>query len=395
MGEREFIVYIALLTAMSALAIDMLLPAFEDIRPAFGLPEDSTRLALTVTLFLVGSGIGPIFYGPITDAIGRKRTLAFALSLYALAALAAALAPSLGILYASRFIWGFASSGPRIVAQAIVRDRFAGTAMARVMTLVQSLFSIGPVIAPLLGKGILEVSSWRWVLAFGIVQGLVAMLWLTRLSETLPAERRRPLKFGAALSGIGFVARNRVCLGYSLSVTFGFAAFLTFLGSTELVFSDIYGNAGWFVPYFSAKGVLSASVALTINQLLRYFAARQMALATGIGFVVVSAALFAVTVNGDGKPSFAVWLVLFTLANTCHVATFPTATSLAMEPMGALAGTAAALVGFSGGVAGALLASFTDRAIDGNVMPIGIAYLIYSSLALACQLWARQSKPAF
>ena len=172
MGEREFVLFIAMVSAMSALAIDILLPAFEDMRPAFGLDEDSTQLSLTVTLFLMGAGVGNLFYGPIADAVGRKPTLAGSMTLYGVAALAAALAPSLGVLYASRFVWGFASAGSRTMTQAIVRDRFAGTAMARVMTLVQTAFFLAPIIAPVLGKVLVEVGSWRWVLASGVVTAL-------------------------------------------------------------------------------------------------------------------------------------------------------------------------------------------------------------------------------
>ncbi len=392
MSEGEFIFFIALLSVMSALAIDMSLPAFEQMRPAFGLDPDSTRLALTITLFLMGSGIGTLIYGPITDAIGRKATLAISLGLYGLAALAAALAPSLGVLYASRFFWGLASAGPRTVSQAIVRDRYEGTAMARVMTLVQSVFSLGPIIAPLLGKGLVEVGSWRWVMAFGMVQALVAMIWSLRLVETLKPSNRRPLRFGSALSGVVTVIRNRTSLGYTLTVTFGFAAFMSFLGSTELIFSDVYDKAAWFVPFFSIKGMISASVALGGNQLLRYVEARQVALGTGIAFNLASVTLFVVTLRAGGTPNFVLWLVLFTVANASHVATFPMATSLALEPMGKMAGTAAAVIGFTAGIAGSALASFTDRAIDGSVTPIAIAYLSYSSLALCSQLWARGAR---
>ena len=106
MGGREFVLLMALLTAMSSLAIDLMLPAFAQMRTAFGLDDDSTRLSLTVTLFLMGVGVGHLFYGPIADAVGRKPTLVGSVVLYAAAALVAALAPSLGVLYISRFVWG-------------------------------------------------------------------------------------------------------------------------------------------------------------------------------------------------------------------------------------------------------------------------------------------------
>ena len=389
MGEREFVLFMALLSAMTALAIDMLLPAFEEMRPAFGLDDDSPRLALTVTLFLMGAGIGNLFYGPIADAVGRKPTLTGSMVLYGLAALSAAFAPSLGVLYISRFVWGVASAGSRTLTQAIVRDRFAGTAMARVMTLVQTAFFLAPIIAPVLGKGLVEIGSWRWVMAFGVVTALLVLGWSLRLGETLDPANRRPLRLGPVLAGFRSVLRNRTALGYTLTVTFGFGAFLSFLGSTELVFADVYSRPGWFVPYFSAVGVLAALVALGSNRLLHTVRASQMALGASMAFSTACAALFAATAAGGGLPPFMVWLVLFSLANACHVAVFPTAMSLALEPMGEMAGTAAGVLGFSASLGGSLLASFTDRAIDDSVMPIGIAYFAYSSIALGFQLWAR------
>ena len=389
MGPREFVLLMALLTAMSSLAIDLMLPAFAQMRPAFGLDDDSTRLSLTVTLFLMGAGVGHLFYGPIADAVGRKPTLVGSMVLYAAAALVAALAPSLGVLYISRFVWGFAAAGPRTLTQAIVRDRFAGTAMARVMTLIQTVFFIAPIMAPSLGKALVVIGSWRWVMAFGVVSGLAVVVWSLRLEETLDPAHRRPLRLGSVLAGFRSVVADRTALGYTLMVTFSFGAFLAYLGSSELIFSDVYDRAGWFLPYFTVAGVVAAAVALSSNRLLHRIHARQLALRAGSAFAAASAALFAVTIASDGLPPFGVWLVLYSLCNSIHVAVFPSGISLALEPMGAMAGTAASVLGFSTWMLGALLASFTDRAIDGSVMPIGIAYFAYSLIALACQLWAR------
>ena len=389
MGRREFILYVALLSAMVAMAIDMLLPAFEQMRAAFGLPEDSTSLALTMTLFFMGVAVGTLFYGPVSDAAGRKRVLLASTVLYAVAAAVAALAPSLAVVYASRFAWGLAASGPRTLSQAIVRDRFTGTAMARVMTLVQAVFFIGPIVAPVLGKALVELGSWRWVMAFGVFLGLAALLWSVRLAETLAPEARRPLRLGAVLVGFRTVLRNRVATGYMLANTFAFAAFYSFLASTELIFSAVYDRPEWFVPYFTAMSVLAATTALGTNRLLRSVGARRVALGAGTTYSAVSAALLGVAVAGNGVPPLLAWLALFSLANCCHTAFFPTCISLSLEPMGKLAGTASSVIVFSTSMLGSLLASFTDRAIDDTVMPISISYLGYSLIALACQLWAR------
>ena len=389
MGGREFILFMALVSAMAALAVDMPLPAFEQMRAAFGLAENSTSLALTMTLFFMGMAVGTLFYGPISDAAGRKRVLLASMAFYAGAAAVAALAPSLPVLYASRFAWGMAAAGPRTLAQAIVRDRFAGTAMARVMTLIQATFFIGPIIAPVLGKGLVEIGSWRWVMAFGVVSAMAVMLWSLRLGETLAQRDRRPMRLGPVMIGFRTVLRNRTASGYTLANTFAFAAFYSFLASTELIFSAVYRRPGWFVPYFTVMSVASALVALGANRALRSISARRVALGSGTAYSAVSAALLGVTVASNGLPPFVLWLALFSLANCCHTAFFPTGISLALEPMGKLAGTAASVIVFSTSLLGSLLASFTDRAIDDTVMPISVAYLCYSVLALGCQLWAR------
>ena len=389
MGQREFVLFMALVSAMAALAIDMSLPAFEQMRVAFGLDEDSTSLALTMTLFFMGMGSGTLFYGPISDAVGRRRVLWASTALYAGAAAAAALAPSLAVLYASRFVWGVAAAGPRTLAQAIVRDRFAGTAMARVMTLVQAAFFIGPIIAPVLGKALVEIGSWRWVMAFGVVNALAVVVWSLRLSETLARENRRSLQLGPVAVGFRTVFRNRVALGYTLANTFAFAAFYSFLASTELIFSAVYGRPEWFVPYFTAMSVAGALTALGNNRLLRSVGAGPVALGAGMTYSAVSAALLGVAVAGGGVPPLLLWLVLLSLAICCHTAYFPTCISLALQPMGKLAGTASSVIVFSTSMLGALLASFTDRAIDDTVMPISVAYLGYGLIALACQFWAR------
>ncbi len=381
----------ALSSAMAAIAIDTLLPAFEQMRPAFGLSADSTQLSLTLTLFFVGMATGTLFYGPISDAIGRKPLLFVSLGLYAAAAIAGALAPSLQVLLISRFAWGFAAAGPRTITQAIVRDRYSGTAMARVMTLIQTAFFLAPIIGPVLGKGLVALGSWRYVMIFGALSAAVLALWSLRLPETLAPENRRPLRLGGTLAGFGYVVANRTTLGYTLAVTFGFGAFFSFLASSELIFVDVYDHAGWFVPYFSAMSTLGAIVSVTTNRMLRRHAARPMALGAGLGFVATSGALLAVTAAARGLPHIAVWIALFSLANALHIAFFPVAMSLALEPMGALAGTAASVVGFSTALFGALLAAIPDRAIDGDVMPIGVSYFVYGVLALACQLWARRT----
>lgn len=388
MSEREFIGIMALMSAMAALSIDILLPGFGAMREAFGLSEDSTGLAATITLFIIGQAVAMPFYGPLTDAFGRKRILYLGLGLYALGALGAALAPSLGFLYASRVVWGMGSAGPRTISQAIVRDRFAGDRMARVMAFVQTAFFMGPIAAPLLGRLLLEVGSWRWLMGFGVIISGTTLVWSRRLAETLPPERRQPLGLTRTAEGFRAVLSNRISLGYALVVMFDFGAFFSFLASTELVFDDIYDRVNLFVPYFTVSSVLFALAALSVARFVPRVGAVTVARLAASGLVVLSALLFAVSTAADGVPEFWLWLAVLTAANCFHTALIPTCNSLALEPMGARAGTAAAVVGLIGGAGGAVLATFTNRAISGTVTPIGLGYLVYSTGAIIALWWA-------
>lgn len=377
---------------MSALAIDMLLPAFADMRPDFGLPADATDLSITITVFFFGSGIGQLFYGPLADAFGRKPVLAVSLGLYAAAALVCAFAPSLTVLYIARFIWGVAAAGPRTITQAVVRDRYTGDAMARVMTLIQSAFFIAPVVAPVIGKVLVELGSWRWVMAFGVISAAACLLWSFRLEETLEPENRRSLAPKAIMSTFGLVASNRITLAYIGAVTFAFSAFYSFLGSLELVFGQVFDRGSWFVPYFSVMSVLMAGVAFGSNRALKRLAGATYALYAGIAFAATSLVMLIFTFATDGTPPFLPWLVIYSIANACHVALFPTANSLALEPMGSLAGTAASALGFTTSVVGAFLAAFIDRAIVDTVMPVAIGYFGFACASLLFQLWAREQR---
>lgn len=390
-GEREFIALMAFITAMSALAIDTMLPAFGAMRETFELSPDSTRLSLTVTLFLVGSGLGLFVFGPLADSAGRKRVLRLSLALYAGSALLAACAPNLTVLYVSRFAWGFAAAGPRVLAQAIVRDRYSGPQLARTMTLIQTFFALAPIFGPIIGRAILGFASWRWVFGFGTIIAIAAAAWGLRLPETLEPADRRTLSFGSTITGFRAAMTHPVTRNYALAIACGFGAFFSFLGSSELIFTDLYAKDEWFVPYFSAKSVVMSALAFTASRLLRRIRPETWAFGAGVSFVSASVVLLVATLASNGLPNFWFFLAVYTVAVLSHASMFPTATSVALHPMGALAGTAAAAIGILQSILGAALASLIDRSIDGSLVPIAVGFVTYSTLGLIFQWRGRRA----
>ena len=146
-GRREFTVMIAMIMALTALAIDIMLPTFGAVRTEFGLAADSTAPAAIVTFFFLGLATAQVFFGPMADRFGRKPVLYAGLALYIASALAATFAPTLEMVLISRFIWGVGAAAPRVVALSVVRDSYRGEAMARTMSIIMSIFVLVPVIA--------------------------------------------------------------------------------------------------------------------------------------------------------------------------------------------------------------------------------------------------------
>lgn len=390
LGQREFVAFMALLSAASAIAIDTILPAFGTMRGAFDLDPESTRLSLTITLFFLGTGVGLFVAGPLADAVGRRRVLVLSLSLYGLGAIGAAFAPNLAVLYLSRFVWGFAAAGPRILSQAILRDRFDGQDLARAMTLVMTFFYIAPVLGPVVGKGILELGGWRWVFGSCALLAVGLIAWGTRLPETLDPANRRPFSPTTTADGLRRAAANPITRSYGLAVVFGFGAFYAFLGSIELIVSDIYDRPGIFVWIFALFSSGMGLMAFAANRALRRVRAQDWTLGAGVVFLLASAGLLVASLVEEGRPPLALFIVLFGAATLGFAAVFPTANSIALQPMGALAGTAAAGLGAATTIISAILASLIDRSIDGSITPLAVGYTAYAAASLACQFAGRR-----
>lgn len=381
----------ALLSTAGPVAIDTMLPAFGAMREAFNLPPDSTRLSLTLTLYFLGTGAGLFVAGPLADAIGRRRVMVFSLTLYGLGALGAAVAPNLAVLLASRFAWGFASAGPRILSQAILRDRYDGQELARAMTMVMTFFYVGPILGPVIGKAILDVAGWRWVFGASVLFAAAMTAWgVARLPESLAEANRRPFSLRTTAGGLRRAAAHPVTRSYSLVVVFGFGAFFSFLGSSELIISEIYERPELFVWLFATYSAGMAVMAFIANRTLRTVAAHNWTLGAGAVFLVASVVLLMASLASGGQPPLMLFIALFGAAILGFAAVFPTANSIALHPMGELAGTAAAGMGAASTLLSAGLAWLIDRSISGSVTPLAVGYTVYAAISLGFQLAGRK-----
>lgn len=380
-GGKEFVALIATCIAMAAMSIDVMLPAFPDMRHSFGLAPDSTEVSRIITTFFFGLALGQLFYGPLSDRYGRKRLLYIGLGVFVAGAAASATMTTLTGLVVCRFVWGFGAAGPRSLALAMVRDTHEGDRMARTMSHVMATFILVPVFAPGLGSALMTVFPWRVVLWLPVMAAVGLAVWATRLPETLPVARRRSVSPGALVDAARAVAGNRQALAFGLAVTCLFGAMTSYIGSSEIIIDEVFGQSHHFAIIF---GLLACT--LGIGSL----ASARLVMRLGLARLVRNGALHAVSAAGllavvalvtGGKPPLLVFCLCLAVLLPGVTSLVPNCNTAAMAPLPHVAGMAAAILGTVSTGGGALLGSLVDDAFDGTIRPFAFGLLAYVGTA--------------
>lgn len=380
----EFIALMAAISAVTALSIDAMLPAFPEMAADLGLVNEN-RIQLVLAAFAWGMGMGTVFAGPITDWLGRKRAITWGFGLYIVAAIGCALAPSLEWLLVGRFVMGLGASAPRIAGVALIRDLYAGREMARIVSFVMMVFMIVPAMAPIMGEWIMHASGWRGIFYAFVLFGLAAMLWLNlRQPETLPPERRRPLTARSVVGGIREVLSERQIVLCAMAMTLGFGQMFSMLMSAKQLFTETYGQGDNFTKWFALMAVLGACGTFANARLVMRLGMRRIVNWT-YGMQAVSAALMLVLVKGGLLPDWAQFPVFFIWASgLMGVAglTFGNLNAIAMQYKGNIAGTTASVISAISTFFGAMIAAVAGLSYDGTVVPLALASMLCSGAAL-------------
>jgi MFS transporter, DHA1 family, multidrug resistance protein len=389
----EFITLIAALTAMVALSIDAMLPAIGTMATELGAANANDR-QLIILLFFAGLGFGTFIYGPISDSIGRKPTIFIGLGLYVAGSLLCYFARSFEVLLLGRLLQGFGAASPRVVAVAMVRDGARGADMARIMSYVMSVFMIVPILAPAMGEAIVRVSDWRMIFVSFIVFAVLCGGWLAlRQGETLAAEHRRPFSVASLWAGANEVVRHPVSFGYTIALIFVFGAFSMYLVTSQQVFAEQYKQGPRFVLWFGGLAV-GIAVAMIINgRFVKRLGMRTMARVAMSGFVISSLVFLGVSLWWQGQPPL--WLagLLFLITLFFVTMSFGNFNAMAMEPMGHIAGMAAAVSGGISAVGSFIIGGLAARQYDGTLMPIAVVFVAFGTLAFAAAEWAEVRRP--
>lgn len=391
-GPREFITVLALSMALAALGIDLLLPAFDAMRADLRLDADSTAVAGAITTYFLGLAVGQLAYGPLSDRFGRRRGLQAGFLIYGVGALASALSPSLSVLLLARFVWGLGAAGFRVLAVAMIRDRYSGDRMSRAMSFVMAVFIVVPVIAPTLGAMIVALVSWRWLPGVCMIAVALIAFWARRLPETLAPEHRLDLTVSRLTLAARFVTRDRIAVGYTLGMAALYGCFTSYLASSEIIIGRTFGRPEAFPFVFGGLALVMGGAMLANARMVERVGTRRLAHAVLLAYLAATVVFLTVAVVTDGRP--ALWLFLVTLAPilAAHAFLIPNLNTIAMTSMGAVAGTAASLIGFVQVGLGAALGAVLDRAFDGTVLPHSYGFLVYTLLALLAVGWAERGR---
>jgi MFS transporter, DHA1 family, multidrug resistance protein len=392
-GFREFVVLVAVMSGLTALSIDNLLPAFPAIQGSFSV-ADPNRLQLLVYVYMAGFALGQLVYGPVSDARGRRPTLVVGLAIYIAGCALAAAAQSFEVLIAARAVQGIGAAASRILSLAIVRDRFAGRDMARVMSLTMMVFLLVPIVAPAIGQASLLVASWRALFVGMLVLALLTGAWFfARMPETLHPEYRRPLSVGAVASAVARTATTRVTFGYATALSLLFGCLMGYVGSAEQVFdSGLYHLGGLFPLAFALVAGAMGLATLLNARLVRRIGMRRLSHAGILGCAIVTAAHLALALYYDGRPPVALFLLGIGLSQFLIAFALPNFNALAIEPLAAIAGTASSVIGSYTTILGAAAGLAVGQAFDGTVVPMTLGYATFSLAALLVVVWTERGR---
>jgi DHA1 family bicyclomycin/chloramphenicol resistance-like MFS transporter len=366
-GMREMTAMLAALMALNSFAIDAMIPALPAIGRSLHVLEENNR-QLVVVAYFIGFASTQLIWGPLADRFGRKPVLGAGVILYGLFALLCAFAGSFALLIASRFAMGASAAVTRVLVVAMVRDLFEREAMARVMSLVFMVFMLMPVLAPNIGLAILLVAPWQAIFLVLAAYALAMLVWSwARLPETLHPEYRRSLKWRDMASAVGETFREPQSRGYTAALTISFGALVAYIASIQQIVFDVFREPRLIGAVFAAIAAPMALASWTNSRVVGRFGLRRVGHSAAAAFMLV--ALVHVTLAFSGYETLGNFILLQSLTMCAFAFTSSNLSTLAMEHMAHIAGTASSVQGMVGTIGGALLGFLIGRHFDGTVLP--------------------------
>ena len=387
-GFAEFITLTAVMMSLVALSIDTMLPALSAIGRDLGIIEDNTS-QLIISIFFLGMASGQLLYGPVSDSTGRKPAIYLGYGLFIIGCILSLSATSFTLMLAGRFLQGFGTAGPRIVSIAIVRDRYEGSSMARVMSFVMTVFILVPIVAPAIGQEILLLSGWRTIFGTFLLLALLSLAWFAfRQPETLKEENRIPFSLKKITATVRTILKNRSALGYSITAGLVSGFFLGYLNSAQQIFQEEYAVAEHFPLYFATLALSIGGASFFNARLLPHHTMQSLsrrALQTICG--MSASFLLLILLQEKHPPLWQLMLFLFLTFFSTGIL-FGNLNALAMETLGSMAGIGAGIAGSLSTFISLIAGTVIGQSYNGTVLPLTAGFLLLSVASLWMMHWA-------
>ena len=380
-SEFEFIVIMAALMSLVSLAIDALLPAMTNIGDTIGI-TDATNNQLLITMIFLGLGFGQLISGPLSDSYGRKPIIYIGFIVFAFASLICVFSTSLEMMIVGRILQGIGLSAPRTISIAMIRDRFSGNYMAKVMSFVVAIFILVPVVAPALGKIMLDLYGWQSIFYSQLLFGLAVMLWLwKRQPETLKKENKRDFKLVLLIAGLKEFIKHKNAVIFTFFSGCITGSFMVYLSASQLIFEQQYNLKDEF-PFIFAGIALFIGIATFLNGtfVVRLGMFKLVSIFTFIFTLIPFVYIF--LYSGETNPSIYVLVTFFGLQFFAIAFLFGNTRALAMEPIGHIAGIGAAINGFVSTIMAVPIATLIGSFINTTALPLFIGFFVCGVIAL-------------
>jgi MFS transporter, DHA1 family, multidrug resistance protein len=388
----EFIALMALLMSMVALAIDAVLPAFHKIGESFQV-TDENELQLIIGVLFLGLAIGQLLFGPLSDSLGRKPAIYIGLVLFIIGSLVSVFATDYDMVLYGRFLQGFGVAGPRTISIALVRDKYAGREMARIMSFVITVFILMPALAPALGQVMLIWSDWHAIFYGFIVLSMVALFWLAlRQPETHLKDKRIPFHFAGILLGGLEVLKNRKSAGYMVVGGMVFGCLISYLNMAKLIYFDLYQIDELFPLYFAILALAIGAASIVNGQLVMKYGMRSLMHVSLIIMTVISFSFVVYLMMIEGNPSFVLFMIAMSLIFFFMGILFGNCNALAMEPMGHIAGIASSVIGAGTTFISMSLGTIIGQMYDLTLMPMVAGFTLLGAGSFIVMQWIEKKK---
>ncbi len=384
----------AFLMSLVALSIDAVMPALPAIGQDLSIANaNDTQLIIGIIFF--GLATGQIFLGPLSDSVGRKPVIYLGLVIFILGSIISAVATDFSVMLIGRLLQGVGASGPRTISIALVRDQYEGRAMARIMSFIMAVFIIVPTIAPALGLSILVFFDWQAIfISFSLLASIVLIWFATRQPETLAKEDSISLSFSHFWTGLKTILTNKQALSYTLAAGIIFGAFIGYLTSAQQIFQDIYGITELFPLYFAILALSIGAASLTNANLVMKFGMRKLSKIALITMTALAIAFVVPATLAAGQPPLWAFMAFMMLSFFCVGILFGNFNTLAMEPLGKLAGMGSAVVGSLTTYICMAIGIAVGQSYDTTILPLVYSFAILGVISLGIMLWAEKQPEA-